>query len=157
MMTLKQFQKLAESYGADLRRWPERSRPQAQTLLDSSAEARGIIALARELDDAIRAAGSARSENIWSGDRPEAALVRLRNTVAARIGAPGAAAGGSATEGFVGFARGRPGPVRWIRLATAASVAIVAGVTLGIVYSPAATQPDLLAVLQPQPIQLLND
>ena len=157
MMTLKQFQKLAESYGADLRRWPERLRPQAQALLDSSAEALAVMARARELDDAIYAAGSARSENLWSGDRAEAALVRLRNSVAARIGGPGAATGAAATEGSVRAARSGPGRLRWISLATAASVAIVAGVALGIVYSPAATQPDLLALLQPQPLQLLND
>jgi hypothetical protein len=157
MMTLKQFRKLAESYGADLWRWPERLRPQAQALLDSSAEAREIVAGARELDEAIRAAGSARSAKLWSGDRPETALVRLRNTVAARMGAPGASTAATATESSVRAARSGPGRVRWISLATAASVAIVAGVALGIAYSPAAAHPDLLAVLQPEPIQLLND
>lgn len=156
MMTFKRFRKLADSYGADLQRWPERLRPQAHALLESSAEAREIMAGAGELDEAIRAAGSARSVSLWSGDRPEVALVRLRNSVAARIGA--AAPGASAAAGIATYpARGGPGRVRWIGLATVASVAIVAGVVLGIFYSPAAPHQDLLALLQPGPIQLLND
>ena len=157
MMTLKRFRKLAESYGGDLLRWPHQLRPQARALLESSAEARGIMARARELDEAIEAAGSARSENVWSGDRPEAALVRLRNTVAARTGAAGASAARTSGQAPVRVARSIPGRVRWIGLATAAGVAIVAGVTLGIAYAPAGTHPDLLAALQPEPIQLLND
>lgn len=156
MMTLKRFRTLADSYGADLRRWPERLRPQARTLIESSAEAQEIIAGARELDEAITAADSTRSERLWSGDRPEAALVRLRNSVTARIGPPAAAAS-AADAAPIRAARGAPGRVRWIGLATAASVAILAGVVLGIVYSPAASHQDLLALLQPGPIQLLND
>jgi hypothetical protein len=54
-------------------------------------------------------------------------------------------------------ARHTRGRVRWISLATAASVAIFAGVVLGIVYSPVAPHQDLLALLQPAPIQLLDD
>jgi hypothetical protein len=151
-MTLKRFQKLADSYGADLQRWPGRLRPQARTLLESSAQARRIMARAREIDEAIGAAGDARSETLWSGERPEVALVRLRNSVAARIG-PGSAA----DEVPIRAARSGPGRVRWIGWAMAASVAILAGVVLGIVYSPAASHQALLALLQPGPIQLLND
>ena len=47
MMTLNRFRTLADSYGADLQRWPERMRPQALVLLDSSGEAREIIARAK--------------------------------------------------------------------------------------------------------------
>ncbi|MGH8202134.1 MAG: hypothetical protein ACREVO_17495 [Steroidobacteraceae bacterium] len=149
-MTLERFRTLAESYGADLQRWPEQLRSQAGQLLDSSAEAREIIATARELDEAIGAAGAARSDSIWSGDRPEAALARLRNGVAARI-RPAAAAVSAASS------RNVPRRVGWIGLATAASVAIVAGLALGIRYSPTTQQQDLLALLQPAPVQLLND
>ncbi|MFZ0550631.1 MAG: hypothetical protein WAU49_15825 [Steroidobacteraceae bacterium] len=153
MMTLKRLQKLADSYGADLRRWPQRLHPRARTLLESSAQAREIMAGASEIDQAIGAAAIARSEDLWSRDRPEAALARLRNGVAARIGR----ATSVADEALIRAARGGPGRVRWISLATAASVAILAGVVLGIVYSPAASHQDLLALLQPGPIQLLND
>lgn len=157
MMTLERFRKLADSYGADLRRWPQRLQVPARALLESSAEARKIMAAASELDEAIRSAGSARSERLWSGDRPEAALVRLRNTVAARIGAAAAPAELAADQTRMRAARGGRGRVGWIGLATAASVAILAGVVLGIVYSPTASHQDLLALLQPGPIQLLND
>lgn len=157
MMTLKRFRKLADSYGADLRRWPERLRPQANALLESSAQAREIVARARELDEAITAAASARSENLWSGDRPDAALVRLRNDVATRIG-PAVPATAIVAGGIAGRvahdASRRPG---WIGLATAASVAIIAGVVLGILHSQTAPRQDLLVLLQPSPIQLLTD
>lgn len=151
MMTLGRFRTLADSYGADLQRWPEPLRAQARALLESSAAAREIIALARELDEAIEAAGSSHRESLWSGDRPDAALVRLRNSVAARIGAEAAAA--TTTRA----APDRPRRMRWISLATAASVAIIAGVLLGIRYPPVAAQQDLLALLQPVPIQLPDD
>jgi hypothetical protein len=150
MMTLERFRALADSYGADLQRWPEQLRPRARTLLESSAQAREIIAAARELDEAIGAATAAHNNSIWSGDRPEGALVRLRNGVAARI-RPGPAAAGA----FSG--RSVPRRVGWLGLATAASVAVLAGLMLGIRYSPATPQQDLLALLQPAPVQLLSD
>jgi hypothetical protein len=158
MMTLKRFRTLADSYGADLRRWPERLRPQALVLLDSSAEARTIIARAKELDEAIAAAEAARSERFRSGDLGDAALVRLRNTVAARI-APAIPASADAARGIRPRRAGRSAPwcVRWISLATAASVAILAGFVLGIRYPPVPSQQDLLALLQPSPIQVLTD
>ena len=155
MMTLKRFRALAQSYGADLQRWPEQVRPQARALLDSSAEAHEVIAGARQLDEAIAAADAARSESFWSGDRPEAALVRLRNSVAARIGPAAAAAAARGIHARVPRGARRRGA--WIGLATAASLAVVAGIVLGVLYSPTASQQDLLALLQPSPIQLLSD
>lgn len=158
-MTLKRFRTLADSYGGDLQRWPERVRPQARALLDTSAEARQIIVRARELDDAIATAEAAHSERLWSGDRADAALVRLRNGIAARI-VPTTPATATATRG-VPLPRtpiGAPRRMRWISLATAASVAILAGLVLGIRYSPTAPQQDdLSALLQPSPIQLPTD
>lgn len=47
--------------------------------------------------------------------------------------------------------------MRWISLATAASVAILAGLVLGIRYSQVPPQQDFLALVQPSPIQLLAD
>jgi len=157
MMTLKRFRKLADSYGADLRRWPERLRPEARRLVESSAQAREIIGRAGELDDAIIAAGAARSDSVWSGDGPEDALPRLRNGVAARIRSAAPATAIAAGGIPIRTARNAPRRVGWISLATAASVAILAGLVLGIRYSPAAPQQDLLALLQPAPVQLLSD
>lgn len=158
-MKLKRFRTLADCYGSDLERWPERVRQQARALLDSSAEARQIMAGAKELDDAMAAAQAARSERLWSGDRADAALVRLRNSVAARI-APRAPATERARRRIplLRSARGTPRRARWIGLTAAASVAILAGLVLGIWYSPAAPQQDdLSALMQPSPIQLPSD
>jgi hypothetical protein len=155
MMTMKRFRALADSYGADLQRWPEQMRPQARALLDSSAEAQDIVARARRVDEAIAAAGAERSGRLWSGDRPEAALVRLRNNVAARI-RPAAAT--PAARGIrARTPRGARHRMGWLGLATAASVAIVAGIALGALYLPSTSQQDLLALLQPSPIQLPGD
>lgn len=155
MMTLKRFKSLADSYGADLQRWPERVRPQARALLDSSPEAQEIIARAGELDAAITAAAAARSESLWSGDRPEAALVRLRNGVASQINPANSAM--TPGRSSIRTVRRTPRRLGWIGLATAASVAIVAGFALGILYSQGPSSQDLLALLQPSPIQLLAD
>jgi hypothetical protein len=157
MMTLKRFRTLADSYGGDLQRWPERMRPQARALLDTSAEARQIIGRAGKLDEVIAAAEGAHSEHLWSGDRADAVLERLRNRVATRI-APTRPATAIRAVSLLRTPLGTPRRVRWIGLATAASVAIVAGLVLGIRYSPAAArQDDLSALLQPSPIQLPAD
>jgi hypothetical protein len=157
MMTLERFRTLADSYGADLQRWPEGLRPQALALLECSAEARELIAQEDALDQAISAAERTRCASLWSGDRPEAALARLRNGVAARITAGAAAGAIAAAKSPADTARNPPRRVRWISLATAASAAILAGLVLGIRYSPAAPPQDLLTLLQPAPVQLLND
>jgi hypothetical protein len=154
VITLKRFRTLADSYGGDLQRWPERMRPQARALLDTSAEARQIIVRARKLDEVIAAAEAAHSEHLWPGDRAEAALERLRNSVATRI-APTIPATAIRAVSLLRTPLGTHRRVSWISLATAASVAILAGFVLGIRYSPAAPQQDdLSALLQPSPIQL---
>ena len=157
MMTLRRFRTLADSYGADLQRWPERRRRQARALLDTSAAARDIMARARELDEAIAAAGAERDARIWGGSRVDAALHRVRAGVSTRIrrpvsaGIPAAAAIGSPV------ARHRARRARWVGLAAAAGLAVLAGLALGILYSPTAPPQDLTALLQPAPLQLLTD
>jgi len=167
MMTLRRFRTLADSYGADLRRWPERARRQALTLLDSSAEAQAIIGRAGELDEAIAAAGTARLERLWRGESTATALHRLHDNVAAHIG-PSSSEAASARDQMRPGApernrspaiRYQPRRVGWVGLATAAGVAVLAGLALGILYSPSppAAQEDLTALLQPAPLQVLTD
>jgi|SRR6185312_12213306 len=158
MMTLRRFRTLADSYGADLQRWPQRLRGQALALLDSSAEARAVISRAKELDDAIAAAGAARLERLRGGESADAALHRLQKNVSARIRRP-PSGGVIALDGMRPRAasRYRPRPAEWIGLATAASLAVIAGLALGILYSPSAPQEDLTALLQPAPLQVLTD
>ena len=158
MMTLRRFRTLADSYGADLQRWPESLRRPALDLLDSSAEAQAIMSRAKELDEAIAAAGAARDAHHWDGKSSAAALHRLRQNVSARIQRPppGVAPEFDRSDARTANRR-RPRHVGWVGFATAAGLAVVAGLTLGIFYSPSAQPPDLTALLQPAPMQLLTD
>lgn len=164
MMTLRRFRTLADSYGADLQRWPQRVRAQALALLARSAEAQAIMARAAEVDEAIATAGAERLERLWGGESADAALHRLQDNVAAHI-RRSSSAGMSARHQVPG-APGRtrspamrypPGRAGWVGLATAAGVAVLAGLALGILYSPPAPQEDLTTLLQPAPLQVLTD
>lgn len=154
MMTLRRFRMLAGSYGGDLQRWPARLRPKAAALLEMSTEARAIITQAHQLDEAIMAAGAAHRAQLWAGESPDAAQLRLRNSVYSRI----AITLPAAHEARAPTRRRSPtGLVRWIGFASAASAAILVGLTLGILYSPPAPHQEFLALLQPAPLQLLTD
>lgn len=157
MMTLRRFRTLAGSYGADLQRWPEPLRRQARALLETSAQAQALMAQARELDQTIAAAGAARDARIWDGSRADAALHRLRADVSNRVRRPAAGRAPGLAEIDSRAARHPHRRARWVRLATAAGLAVVAGLALGILYSPSAPPQDLTALLQPAPLQLLTD
>jgi len=157
MMTLRRFRTLADSYGADLQRWPERQRGQALALLESSAEARSVIARARELDEAIAAASAARDAQVWAGETAGRALRRLQSRVSARTGGRSGAAGAARVEQLRAARRGSPRRAGWFGLATAAGLAVLAGLALGILYSPSSPPQDLTALLQPAPLQLLTE
>ena len=81
MLTIKRFQVLAESYGADLQRWPQESRTEAERLLAVSSEARQALAAARILDAAILEAST---QDQLSPAEQSAALERLKSAVASR-------------------------------------------------------------------------
>ena len=158
MMTLRRFRKLAESYGADLQRWPQRLRGQALAMLDASAEAQAIIIRARELDEAIAAAGAAHDARVWGAESADVALRRLHERVSARTRRP--ASEGAVLSGAFNSrsaSRYRPQRAGWVGFATAAALAVLAGLALGIFYSPSAPPQDLTALLQPAPLQVLND
>lgn len=158
MMTLRRFRALAGSYGADLQRWPERLRGQARELLDSSAQAQAIIARARELDQAIAAAGAARDARLWGRESTDRGLHRLRVRVSERTRVAASGTTGAALRMQSRAARRSPARrAGWIGFATAAGLAVVAGLALGILYSPSAPPQDLTALLQPAPLQLLTD
>ena len=144
MLTLKRFKTLTDSYGADLLRWPEQERAAAQTLLEKSAEARALLADARMLDDALAMASARQSAAHLRHHNEEATLARLRSGVAARIAATG------------GRSRGWSGP-GWVSLATAGSLAVVAGLVIGALYNPPGASADALTtLLQPAPIDKLG-
>lgn len=167
MMTPKRFRVLADSYGADLQRWPESLRAQARALLETSAQARAAIARARELDEVITAAYATREARLWRGESADATLQRLREHVTARIdpipsvGATPARIAAAAPAQRIGFFRfsyrAHSPRIRWLSLATAAGIAVVVGFVLGVLYSPATPSQDLTALMQPAPLQLLTD
>jgi hypothetical protein len=160
MLTLARFTTLAESYGGDLRRWPEELRAGAEALLPTSPEARRLLAEARTLDAAIAAAQGQEDDELWQPGEEAAALARLRAGVGARIAATEArpAARRSVPRGW--FAR-LPVNLGWVGMATGGSFAVVAGLLIGATYattpalSPA--QGNVLAMLQPAPIAILAD
>ncbi|HCR14485.1 MAG TPA: hypothetical protein PKD41_18830, partial [Solidesulfovibrio sp.] len=58
MMPLEEFETLAASYGAQLRRWPEASQEAARELLATSPRARAVLHAAAALDTALAAASA---------------------------------------------------------------------------------------------------
>ncbi len=141
MLTLKRFAALAASYGADLRRWPEDIQDEADAFLAASPEARALLEEARALDGVLS------GEAEWLPDDQDAALVRLRLGVEARIA--------GATRPARVQRQSRMLDLRWLGMATGSGLAVAAGLALGVIDLPA-TSPDIVQIiLQPSPIGIL--
>ncbi|QNK70451.1 hypothetical protein [Variovorax sp. PAMC26660] len=122
-MTPERFEELADAWGAELRRWPDAERADAQALLERDASARVVLARAAELDSMLDASVVA---------SPAAALIQ-----AALAGAPGQ-----------GVKRGRTGqrrtgwwwPGTWAAgvglVGAAAAGALVFGLALSVIVPP---------------------
>jgi hypothetical protein len=158
MLTLKRFKKMTDSYGADLLRWPERERAAAQTLLEGSAEARALLADARMLDEALAVASTRQIAAHRRNNHEDAALARLRSGVAARIAAASGRSRVSLLERALSITirAALPTPLGWAGLATAGSLAVVAGLVVGSMYTPPGAADVLLTLLQPAPIDNLG-
>ena len=160
MLTLKRFMALADSYGAQLQRWPEEARGDAEALLRVSSQARTIFAKARTLDEAIHTASAQENALLWQPSDQEAALARLRSTVAAGIAASSVHQPNNGRWGWVlpagagWISLARPG---WIGLATSSCFVVAAGILIGSTYGAAPPSNDLQAMLQPMPIHVLAD
>jgi hypothetical protein len=162
MLTLERFRVLTDSYGAELQRWPEAMRAAAEALLLVSPEAQQLLAVARELDEAIDAASECKDAVSWPPGEEAAALSRLRAGVAARVAR---VAPQEMAPGRLGWLRGWLLPVaqwsssaRVVGMAAAGGFIIAVGLLLGSmeVTRPAA-QVDVLAMLQPDPLPFLAD
>jgi hypothetical protein len=159
MLTLKRFRAMVDSYGANLQRWPEERRSEAQKLLNTSAEARDLLVKARALDEVIETARAVEDARRWSGGERDAALARLRAGVASRIAAstPRARPGrglrpARSARWMLAF------PLRAAGMAAAGGCAIIAGLLIGSVYvSEPVTDGMLALLLQPAPIDILSD
>jgi hypothetical protein len=171
MLTIARLEELAAVYGADLDRWPEESRHEAQALLDTSAEARAILAEARLLDTAIGAANNFDDATLWKSRDQQAALERLRAGVSARIGestsrprpalfgwrSPRRALERKQEQRLREREMGRMGlsGFGWLGIAGIGVAAVATGLFIGAGYTPPATPDDLLSAMQLTPIYVL--
>ena len=163
MLTLRRFETLVETYGAELHRWPRELHADAQALLSASSEARALLAESRVLDDVIAAAGSSADSMRWPPGEQDLALVRLRAGVAVRIAA--AAPPQPARRRFawwsaaVGLHIASP-RLRLLGLATGGAFAVIAGLAIGTLYESAnapVSQGVLVSLLQPATLGILTD
>ncbi len=163
MMTLKRLRVLAESYGADLQRWPPDIREQARQLADNSSEARTLLEEAGRLDSMIEAARRHHDARRWPQSESEAALTRLRSGVAARIAATPPAANAARRRRFdwlsLGFAGRSSAPgLRRLGLATGCVCAIIAGLLIGTLSGSAPAPAGVLSMLlRPAALEILPE
>ena len=154
MMSLKRFRAMADSYGADLRRWPAERRTEAQALLDGSAQARAILDEARALDQAIEAAGRYEADRLGIAGEEDAALARLRAVVRARLAAPASPRRPAALGAWLQDAM--VGQRSWFGMA-AGGIAVIAGLMIGSMDLTPPAQDNLLSMLEPAPIAVLAE
>jgi len=160
MMTLKRFRALAQSYGADLQRWPQEERGAAEELSGSSEEAHTLLVQERALDEAIAAATAPQDAQHGPQSERDAALVRLRAKVAARLAVGKAQAKPVGRLSWLLGTASHSSPVRVRRfgLATGGVFAIIAGLLIGGLSGPApAPVGALSALLQPATLDILAD
>jgi hypothetical protein len=151
MLKISRFEELTAAYGADLERWPEELRSEAQALLAVSDRARAALAEARTLDEAIKAARARDDARTWKLGEHHAALARLRAGVAARVEIPT----GSAARALLRYkssktsgGNARRSHLRWVGIAALCTAAVVCGVLIGARYAPPARSASLFSVLQ---------
>jgi len=155
-MTPSRFGTLARSYGADLRRWPEGLRGEAEALLKDSLEARALFDEARALDDALSAVRAREDNRPAQRAMQDAALIRLRLGVDARIAALSADRRGMPMRAESGRWRDFLRP-RWLGLATSGGLAVMAGLFIGALDVPAASPDFVQMMLQPGPITIFTE
>ena len=159
MFTLKRFRTLIDSYGGDLRRWPEAERGAAQDILDRSAEARGLLEAAQRVDRAILSAAAHEDAVLWPAGEQDAALARLRLGVEAQI-AQKASARRHMPTGFMPASLAFLS-MRGLGMAMGGGFAVAAGLVIGLTYvvspAPASGTDKVLAMLQPAPIPVLAE
>jgi hypothetical protein len=161
MLSLRRFEALAASYGADLQRWPEETRRPAQALLDTSAAAHALLAEARALDEAIEAESRHEASAPWRSGEQAAALASLRAAVASRIAplTPGRRSPrwrlGRIADGAIGGLNAAR--MAWLGMATGSASAVAAGLLIGSLSVTPPNPDNLLAMLQPSPIHLFGE
>jgi hypothetical protein len=160
MLTLRKFKALAESYGAELQRWPEETRGEAKALLESSPQAMALLREAWELDEVISAARDREAAERWPAGEEEAALARLRSGVAAQIASSrrGRRVRGSGFGwgGWAGVHAAVNAHIEVVGLTLGSGLSIVAGGMIGLMYGATPVSDSLLTVLQAAPLHIFG-
>lgn len=147
MLKIERFTSLARSYGANIDLWPVEVRADALALLEISKVARVVLAEERLMDDALAGARRHQEISLWPPGERNAALVRLRTNVAARI-AP--APSGPFRFGGWFFTRvdGLWPDLNWLGLSSSGGVAVAVGLFIGMHFPNLPDSRDLLSTLQ---------
>lgn len=147
MLSIERFTSLARSYGANFDLWPVGVRADALALLEISQEARAVLAEECMLDDAISAAPWHRETSLWQAGERNAALLRLRTNVAARIAVkqPGPF---QLPGRFFAYVRGLWPDLNWLGVASSTGIAVVAGLFIGMHFPNVPASNDLISTLQ---------
>jgi hypothetical protein len=158
-MKMTRFQALVLSYGAQLQRWPDSERSEAEALLAVSAQARRIVDEALVLDKALEYASDKWTSEGWQAEEQDAALANLRSVVASRIARPPyarqvrAQPETSTLQGWVLLARAlRHGG--W-GLATSGALAVAIGIFVGWMQAPQPEPVNVISMLESAPIRML--
>jgi len=156
-MSIKRFRSLSAAYGADLRRWPEEERRDAQLLLEASAEARAVLAEASDLDRIVAHAAE-QDRAARDAEEQAVALTRLRSHVALRIGQPTQPRIPGALR-FVAallvLARARRQGFGVMGFASLGALSIAAGLIIGWAYTPPPNSHDPILLLETAPLRIL--
>ena len=155
-MKIERFIALARSYGADIDLWPAEERGDALTLLEISKVARVALEEERLLDDAL--AGERRREELSRVTLAEhdAALVRLRTNVAARIARAPVHPSRFVRHFFLDV-RGLWPDLNWLRLSSGSGIAVAAGLFIGMHSPNLPDSGDLLFTLQIASIPIFSE
>lgn len=157
MLSIERFTSLARSYGANVDLWPVETRNDALALLDSSKEARAVLAEEALMDDAIAAARRHQEASLWPAGERDAALARLAANVAERIA--------SVRSGFhlrlpgriFADVRGLWPDLGWLSVASSGGIAVAAGLFVGMHFPNLPVSGDLLSTLQVASIPILTE
>lgn len=147
MLKIERFTSLARSYGSNIDLWPVEVQADALSLLKISKVAHTVLAEERLMDDVLAAARRHQEISLWSPGERNAALVRLRTNVAARI-AP--APSGPIPFGARLFAhvRGLWPHLNWLGISSGSGIAVAAGLFIGMHFPNLPASGDLLSTLQ---------
>lgn len=156
MLEIDRFTSLARSYGANIDLWPLEVRADALSLLKISKVARTVLAEERLMDDALAAARRHQEISLWPPGERNAALMRLRTSVAARI-APAPSGPSWFGARFFAHVRGLRPDLIWIGLSSGSGIAVAAGLFIGMHSPNLSASGDLLSTLQVVSIPILME